>query len=515
LRLLLDDCIDRLLADNPADAGVQQIVNVRHRCARRVGQDLLARVRRQIQAIQHLTGDDRVQTLKVRHQLSQAVTVPTVRAQDWRSGRNRHMRAFFDLEDLVRQARDHQALGDSIPVPVSQNVLDAQPAFGAAFVFGWRLGVAPRPVLGLSLTQRAISRNLDSVGIRQVIDLDIKAHLTQLGERDTHHPADVWALFKKRAVPIARDQQLFRRERLNVNLASLARGLDLHIMDVDGHAHLIDHNLSRCLDNLRFAFRELLHQKSKGLVCETLESLRLRFLCLLPSPHDRAVLQLERVSDRRVGDQETVVLLEEDVVDSLSCLLGAFHILRACRLKGHSLIATNKDLEQSRANPFNCVENVGRDERRTALFLVTVRQAQVFPHGLLTGFSKLAPNVIPRLSLFALQQVQQGFVVHLCHLLGLLAPALGLVFGLGQHLRHDHRQRLGRCSQVLSQCRHLGVIRSSPLNCMNLCASVIELAQHVGSQTVIRLKRSATLAVVVSLLANALRLVVAFRLAHA
>ena len=92
-------------------------------------------------------------------------------------------------------------------------------------------------------------------------------------------------------------------------------------------------------------------------------------------------------------DTETVVLLHEDVVDHVGGLLGRFDILWPLGHELKDLVAAGKDTQQGREHGENGVADLGQNDLRAPVFLVSERVSQVVGHSLFALGRNIAINI--------------------------------------------------------------------------------------------------------------------------
>ena len=183
------------------------------------------------------------------------------------------------------------------------------------------------------------------------------------------------------------DEELFRRYALD-NVAR--RALDaanghrddlLTSQQVGFLGVHINFDILVLRDQARFSDREA------GIV-EILDALVVQLV-----PVQDAGLQDQGVLDGIVQNTKPGVLLHEDVVDEVGCLLGSRHIFSVLRDKLQNLVAARENTEQRRKHRQNGVTHLGHHDLRAAILLVSEQVAEVIRHRLLTLGRNIAVDV--------------------------------------------------------------------------------------------------------------------------
>ena len=219
-RRLHTQSIGARLANDAADSEVQQVVHVHQRIAVGVGQHRLARVHRKVRRVDQTAGQVGLEPLNISHRLSNAHSVPAMGIQHRAGGGDLYVVCFLIGEDAAFQAMDQAALCNSVAVIVHQHILDAQITRGKAVILGINVIV----FVGVAAT-RAGQAVFFGVAFAeyilrcaQITRVYLEPHLLEFGQRDRHHARHIGAVVQERRSPSTLDNELLRRERLDVHL---------------------------------------------------------------------------------------------------------------------------------------------------------------------------------------------------------------------------------------------------------------------------------------------------------
>jgi hypothetical protein len=216
---------------------------------------------------------------------------------------------------------------------------------------------------------------------------------------------------------VARDAELFRRNRLDPGVRGFARAHAFHVVELRhagrrrlgaGGGPLVvavtlafavsfavafpvdipflrlaggrDHRAGGVRRDLDIGIGE---QQREHVVGEVVISFSLLEGLFLPPHLDDADLGQERVLDERVQDQEAGIDLHEHVVDVVGLLLGRRHVARPDRIEPDHVVAAAEDLDQRRHQALDGVGDVGRHRARAPLGHrhVACHVAEVVVHG--------------------------------------------------------------------------------------------------------------------------------------
>ena len=165
----------------------------------------------------------------------------------------------------------------------------------------------------------------------------------------------------------SRNVQLIGGDVHDSDLAALFDGLDPHkriaLRRLHAHRGVLRHHfgVGLCLFLRQHLSLRVRRQKHSELhFVNVTIGLEVRRGLLIPKPFDAASLEHEPILGGGVEDQEAVVLLVEDMIAGVGCLLCALHIFRADRIKDHCLIGAGEHLHQIRQHPLHCVEHIRR-----------------------------------------------------------------------------------------------------------------------------------------------------------
>ena len=330
-RRLHTQSIGARLANDAADSEVQQVVHVHQRIAVGVGQHRLARVHRQVRRVDQAAGQVGLEALNISHGFSNAHAVPTMGVQHRASGGDLYVVCFLIGEDSAFQAVDQAALCNAVAVIVHQHIFDAQITRGEAVILGIDVVVFVRVAairagqavfLGVAFAEYVLR-------CAQITGIYLEPHLLEFRQRDRHHPCDIGAVVQERRSPPALDNELLRRERLDVHplLFHILRHLGVEQRNHSAHDRRSGLNLVT-----------LLFQHRQDFSRSTLHFLHIADSLADRAPHHSAVLRNQRILECRVQREKAVVLLVEHVVARIRGLGCTLHIFLRDRLKRHRLV---------------------------------------------------------------------------------------------------------------------------------------------------------------------------------
>ena len=319
------------------------------------------------------------------------------------------MIGFLIGEDAAFQSVDQAAFCNAVAVIVHQHIFNAQIARGEAVILGIDVvvfvGVAAiragqAVFFGVAFAEYVLR-------CAQITRVYLEPHLLEFGQRDRHHTRHIGAVVQERRSPSTLDDELLRRERLDVHLLlfHLLRHLGVEQRNHRAHDRRSRLNLvSLLLQHRQYFSRSALH------------FLHIPHCLRYGAPHHGAVLRNQRIFECRVQREKAVVLLVEHVVARIRGLGCALHILGGHRLKRNGLIGGREHVEQLGQDPLHGVLHLRGDDLRPAvqLFIAWVWLSVILAHRgqpLLTHLSDILRSII----LIGLQVFQQRVVGHLCH----------------------------------------------------------------------------------------------------
>ena len=247
------------------------------------------------------------------------------------SGGDLYVVCFLVRENATFQAVDQAAFCNAVAVIVHQHIFNAQIARGEAVILRINVvvfvGVAAiragqAVFFGVAFAEYVLRSP-------EVAHRHLKAHLLEFGQRDRHHPRHIGAVVQQRRSPATLDNELLRRERLDVHL------LLFHILR---HLGVEQRNHSAHDRRSRLNLVSLLLQHRQDFGRSALHFLHIPDSLGDRAPHHGAVLRNQRIFESRVQREEPVVLLVEHVVAHIRGLGRALHIFLRDRLKRNRLI---------------------------------------------------------------------------------------------------------------------------------------------------------------------------------
>ena len=330
-RWLHTQCIGTRLANDAANAEVEQVIHVHQRISVGVGQHRLARVHRQVRRVDQTAGQVGLEPLNISHRLGNAHAVPTMWIQHRASGGDLYVVCFLIGEDATFQAVDQTAFCNAVAVIVHQHIFNAQIACSEAVILGIDVvvfvGVAAiragqAVFFGVAFAEYVLR-------CAQITGIYLEPHLLEFRQRDRHHTRHIGAVVQQRRSPATLDDELLRRERLDVHLLlfHLLRHLGVEQRNHSAHDRRSGLNLVT-----------LLFQHRQDFSRSTLHFLHIADSLRHGAPHHSAVLQNQSVFECRVQREKPVVLLVEHVVARIRGLGGTLHIFLRDRLKRHRLV---------------------------------------------------------------------------------------------------------------------------------------------------------------------------------